>query len=158
MEEAALLVRKQYLRPGEAEAMDVNRIRFGQQVLSQYGGKSQPGKPGVAGKPGEQGVSGKPGMATPPAKPGVTAASTPAATTQQIAQTVSQPAQQQPQVTVLPINLGNQQQQQPQKPASSGAPQQAQMSSGRQAPSMNASNDDNFLTLYSKMVYNIVDG
>ena len=92
-----------------------------------------------------------------PAKPGVTAASTPAATTQQIAQTVSQPAQQQPQVTVLPINLGNQQQQ-PQKPASSGAPQQAQMSSGRQAPSMNASNDDNFLTLYSKMVYNIVDG
>ena len=91
------------------------------------------------------------------AKPGVTAASTPAATTQQIAQTVSQPAQQQPQVTVLPINLGNQQQQ-PQKPASSGAPQQAQMSSGRQAPSMNASNDDNFLTLYSKMVYNIVDG
>ena len=158
VEEAALLVRKQYLRPGEAEAMDVNRIRFGQQVLSQYGGKSQPGKPGVAGKPGEQGVSGKPGMVTPPTKPGVAAASTPAATTQQIAQTVSQPAQQQqqPQVTVLPINLGNQQQ--PQKPASSGTPQQAQMSSGRQAPSMNASNDDNFLTLYSKMVYNIVDG
>ena len=93
-----------------------------------------------------------------PTKPVVAAASTPAATQQQIAQTVSQPAQQQqqPQVTVLPINLGNQQQ--PQKPASSGTPQQAQMSSGRQAPSMNASNDDNFLTLYSKMVYNIVDG
>ena len=91
------------------------------------------------------------------AKPGVAAASTPAATTQQIAQTVSQPAQQQSQVNVVPINLGNQQQQ-PQSPPSSGAPQQAQMSSGRQAPSMNASNDDNFLTLYSKMVYNIVDG
>lgn len=91
------------------------------------------------------------------AKPGVAPATTPATTTQQIAQTVAQPAQQQPQVNVLPINLGNQQQQ-PQKPASSGAPQPAQMSSGRQAPSMNASNDDNFLTLYSKMVYNIVDG
>jgi hypothetical protein len=91
------------------------------------------------------------------AKPGVTAASTPAATTQQIAQTVAQPAQQQPQVTVLPMamNAGSAP---PQAPASSGGGQPAQMSSGRQAPSMNASNDDNFLTLYSKMVYNIVDG
>jgi hypothetical protein len=97
------------------------------------------------------------GVTTPPAKPGVAAAPTPAATTQQIAQTVAQPPpQQQSQVNVVPINLGSQQQ--PQRPASSGVPQPAQMSSGRQAPSMNASNDDNFLTLYSKMVYNIVDG
>lgn len=95
VEEAAVLVRKQYLRPGEAEAMDVNRIKYGQQVLSQYGGKSQPGKPGVAGKPGEQGVTGRPGMVAPtPTKPGVSPAPTPAATQQQIAQTVAQPAQQ----------------------------------------------------------------
>ena len=156
VEEAALLVRKQYLRPGEAEAMDVNRIRFGQQVLSQYGGKSQPGKPGVAGKPGEQGVSGKPGMVTPPAKPGVAPAGTPAATQQQIAQTVAQPPpQQQPQVTVAPMNMSTPQ---PQSPTSSGGGQPAQMSSGRQSPPMGASNDDNFFILYSKMVYSIVDG
>jgi len=37
LEEATLLVRKQYLRPGEAEAMDSNRLSFAQGVLSKYG-------------------------------------------------------------------------------------------------------------------------
>lgn len=157
VEEAAVLVRKQYLRPGEAEAMDANRIKYGQQVLSQYGGKSQPGKPGVAGKPGEQGVSGKPGMvATSSATPSVVAASTQSTTQQQIAQTVAQPPpQQQSQVTMAPMNMSTPQ---PQSPPSSGGGQPAQMSSGRQAPPMGASNDDNFFILYSKMVYSIVDG
>ena len=90
------------------------------------------------------------------AKPGVTAASTPAATTQQIAQTVSQPAQQQQQsqVTVAPMNMSTPQ---AQAPASSGGGS-GQMSSGRQPPPMGSSNDDNFFILYSKMVYSIVDG
>lgn len=95
-------------------------------------------------------------VTTPPAKPGVAAASTPAATQQQIAQTVAQPPpQQQPQVTVAPMNMSTPQ---PQAPTSSGGGQPAQMSSGRQAPPMGASNDDNFFILYSKMVYSIVDG
>ena len=90
------------------------------------------------------------------AKPGVTAASTPAATTQQIAQTVSQPTQQQQQsqVTVAPMNMSTPQ---AQAPASSGGGS-GQMSSGRQPPPMGSSNDDNFFILYSKMVYSIVDG
>jgi len=158
VEEAAVLVRKQYLRPGEAEAMDVNRIKYGQQVLSQYGGKSQPGKPGVAGKPGEQGVTGKPGMVAPtPTKPGVSPAPTPAATQQQIAQTVAQPAQQKPQVTVLPMamNAGTSA---PPKPPSSGRSPAPNMTGGRMLPAVSSTNHDNFLTLYSKMVYNIVDG
>jgi ElaB/YqjD/DUF883 family membrane-anchored ribosome-binding protein len=37
VEEAALLVRKQYLRPGEHEANDANRLRQAQNVLSRYG-------------------------------------------------------------------------------------------------------------------------
>jgi len=158
VEEAAVLVRKQYLRPGEAEAMDVNRIKYGQQVLSQYGGKSQPGKPGVAGKPGEQGVTGRPGMVAPtPTKPGVSPAPTPAATQQQIAQTVAQPAQQKPQVTVLPMamNAGTSA---PPKPPSSGRSPAPNMTGGRMLPAVSSTNHDNFLTLYSKMVYNIVDG
>ena len=91
-----------------------------------------------------------------PAKPGVAPAGTPAATQQQIAQTVAQPPpQQQSQVTMAPMNMSTPQ---PQSPPSSGGGQPAQMSSGRQAPPMGASNDDNFFILYSKMVYSIVDG
>jgi hypothetical protein len=92
-----------------------------------------------------------------PAKPVVAAASIPAATQQQIAQTVSQPAQQQPQVTVLPMamNVGPSA---PPKPPSSGGPPPPNMTSGRTLPSLSSANHDNFLTLYSKIVYNIVDG
>jgi GH24 family phage-related lysozyme (muramidase) len=94
---------------------------------------------------------------TQPQKPTVTAASTQSTTQQQIAQTVAQPPpqQQQPQVTVAPMNMSAPQSQ---APTSSGGGQPAQMSSGRQAPPMGASNDDNFFILYSKMVYSIVDG
>ena len=92
-----------------------------------------------------------------PTKPVVAAASTPAATQQQIAQTVSQPAQQQPQVTVLPMamNVGTSD---PPKPPSSGGPPPPNMTSGRKLMSLSSANHDNFLTLYSKIVYNIVDG
>jgi len=136
-----------YLRPNQAKANAPERQRRTQQIYQQL--QSSPSKQTV--------TPTSTIVAATPAKPGVTAASTQSTTQQQIAQTVAQPpVQQQAQVNVLPINLGNQQQ--PQRPTSSGAPQPAQMSSGRQSPSMNASNDDNFLTLYSKMVYNIVDG
>ena len=126
--------------------------------FAQYGNKQKNLQMGAAEVPTGLFTTSPSTVATAPSKPGVAVASTQSTTQQQIAQTVAQPPpQQQPQVTVLPMNLGNQQQQS-QKPTSSGAPQPAQMSSGAQAPSMNSSNDDNFLTLYSKMVYNIVDG
>jgi hypothetical protein len=136
-------------------------------ALNFYGGKKQqasdlqvrPGGnifynfTGPIGKLGSQPITTTTPGVTPPK---VTPSPTQAATAQQVSQTVAQPPpQQQSQVNVVPINLGSQQ---PQRPTSSGSPQPAQMSSGRQSPSMNASNDDNFLTLYSKMVYNIVDG
>jgi GH24 family phage-related lysozyme (muramidase) len=97
-------------------------------------------------------------VTTTPAKPGVAAASTPATTTQQIAQTVSQPAQQQPQVTVLPMAMNAGSTPPPPKPPSSGGSPAPNMTSGRMLPSLSSANHDNFLTLYSKMVYNIVDG
>ena len=95
--------------------------------------------------------------ATAPPKPGVAAAPTPAATQQQIAQTVAQPAQQKPQVTVLPMamNTGTST---PPKPPSSGRSPAPNMTGGRMLPAVSSANHDNFLTLYSKMVYNIVDG
>lgn len=159
VEEAALLVRKQYLRPGEAEAMDANRIKFGQQVLSQYGGQVKPGKPGVAGKPGEKGAPGKPGVAgTPGLTPSVAPAQTQATTQQQIAQTVSQPPTQQPtKVTVAPMNMASPQTQSTPSTGKSIPPPQMNKG-GATVPFLSSSNDDNFLSLYSKLVYNIIDG
>ena len=88
----------------------------------------------------------------------VAAAPTQAETAQQVSQTVAQPPpQQQSQVNVLPMNLGSAQPQQPQKSATPSSPPPA-MSSGRNLINLSSTNHDNFLTLYSKMVYNIVDG
>jgi GH24 family phage-related lysozyme (muramidase) len=90
--------------------------------------------------------------------PSVAAAPTQAATAQQVSQTVSQPPpQQQSQVNILPMNLGSAQPQQSQKSATPSSPPPA-MSSGRNLINLSSTNHDNFLTLYSKMVYNIVDG
>ncbi len=87
----------------------------------------------------------------------VTAAPTQAATQQQVAQQVSQPppSQQKPQVNVLPLNTGTPQSQKPRGQRPSPAPN---MTSGNNAPFLPSTNHDNFLTLYSKIVYNIVDG
>lgn len=72
------------------------------------------------------------------------------------ATTVAQPpiSKQQSNVSIIPMNLGSS------KSNMQGGSLPAQMgSSGAgQIPMLSASNDDNFFTLYSKIVYNIVDG
>jgi hypothetical protein len=138
-----------------------NRYKFAQSAIKQYGsGTLQPGKPGIAGKPGEKGASGKPGVdaTAQPAKPTVTPAPAPAATSQQIAQTVSQPpVQQKPQITVAPMNMASPQTQST-KVGDKAIPPPVMSKGGVSVPFLSSSNNDNFLTLYSKMVYNIVDG
>jgi hypothetical protein len=90
----------------------------------------------------------------------VAPASTQAVTQQQIAQQVSQPAvvQTQPQVNVVPLNMGQQGSRGVQKPPTTSVGQASASDSESTIPMLNSSNEDNFLTLYSKMVYNIVDG
>jgi hypothetical protein len=76
---------------------------------------------------------------------------------QQIAQQVSQPpAAQQP--VVMPINLGGGGQQQSGGGSSGGGGGGGSQGSGPSVPFLPAGNPDNFLVLYSRMVYNIVDG
>ena len=80
---------------------------------------------------------------------------------QQIAQTVSQPpASTTPQVTVAPMNLSSPQTQT--GGGGGGAAASGGGGGGKQpgpsVPFLSSSNNDNFLLLYSKMVYNIVDG
>jgi hypothetical protein len=90
------------------------------------------------------------------ATPQVAAAPTKATSQQQIAQQVSQPpAAQQP--VVMPINLGGGGQQQS-GGGSSGGGGGGSQGSGPSVPFLPAGNPDNFLVLYSRMVYNIVDG
>lgn len=74
---------------------------------------------------------------------------------QQVAQQVSQPViiAPPPQVNIVPMSGRMNQrstQQKPQLPA--------EKIGGQQVPFLMSTNNDNFLTLYSKMVYNIVDG
>ena len=74
--------------------------------------------------------------------------------------TVSQPVQQQSQVNYLPIDMsggGQQAQQQPSGGGGISAPPSPQQK-GPTQPFLPPSNPNNFLTLYSRMVYNIVDG
>jgi hypothetical protein len=86
----------------------------------------------------------------------VAAAPTSTQARQQIAQQVSQPpAAQQP--VVMPINLGGGGQQQS-GGGSSGGGGGGSQGSGPSVPFLPAGNPDNFLVLYSRMVYNIVDG
>ena len=94
----------------------------------------------------------------PPKPSAVAAAPTPAANTQQLAQSVSRPPTQQPaQITMAPMNLGSPQSQSTTAAGKSIPP--AQMAKGGvSVPFLSSSNDDNFLTLYSKLVYNVVDG
>jgi hypothetical protein len=102
-------------------------------------------------------VSSGTSTATPLTQPSVAAAQTQVTTQQQVAQQVSQPppSQQKPQVNFLPLNTGDPQppKSRGQRPASSPS-----MTSGKSAPFLSSTNHDNFLTLYSKIVYNIVDG
>ena len=96
---------------------------------------------------------------TTPQKPStVTAAQTQATNAQQVAQSVSRPPTQQPaQVTVAPMNMASPQTQSTTVGGKSIPPPQM-AKGGVSVPFLTSSNDDNFLTLYSKLVYNIVDG
>ena len=78
---------------------------------------------------------------------------------QNLATNVSQPppSQQQQQPVVMPINLGGGGQQQS-GGGSSGGGGGGSQGSGPSVPFLPAGNPDNFLVLYSRMVYNIVDG
>jgi hypothetical protein len=99
-----------------------------------------------------KGVPAAPVLPTPAQ---VAAAPTATQTRQQIAQQVAQPpAMQQP--VVMPINLGGGGQQQTGGGGVSAPP--PSQGSGPSVPFLPAGNPDNFLVLYSRMVYNIVDG
>lgn len=94
----------------------------------------------------------------PQKPPTVAAAQTQSTTQQQLAQTVSQPpTQQTPQVNIAPLNLSTPQAQST-KVGDTMAPPPVMSKGGVTVPFLSSSNHDNFLTLYSKMVYNIVDG
>jgi len=90
-----------------------------------------------------------------PSQAQVAAAPTQSVAQQQIAQQVAQPAATQ-QPVVMPINLGGGGQQQTGGGGTSGPP--PSQGSGPSVPFLPAGNPDNFLVLYSRMVYNIVDG
>ena len=91
-------------------------------------------------------------------KPIVVPAPTPAATQQQVAQTVSRPpVQQTPQINVAPMNMASPQTQSA-GPTGKTIPPAQMIKGGVTVPFLSSSNNDNFLTLYSKLVYNIVDG
>jgi len=106
--------------------------------------------------------SGKGKVTTPtqpaPQAPMVAAAQTQSTTQQELAQSVSRPAvQQTPQVNIAPLNLSTPQAQSTQV-GDTIAPPPVMNKGGVTVPFLTSSNHDNFLTLYSKMVYNIVDG
>jgi hypothetical protein len=93
-----------------------------------------------------------------PTKATVSPAQTQATNQQQLAQSVSQPpVQQPPQVNIAPLNLSTPQAQST-KVGDTVAPPPVMSKGGVTVPFLSSSNHDNFLTLYSKMVYNIVDG
>ena len=99
------------------------------------------------------------GTSTSPTAQAQAAPTAQAQVTQRVS-TVSQPVQQQSQVNYLPIDMsGGGQQTQQQSPGGGGisAPPSPQQN-GPTQPFLSPSNPDNFLTLYSRMVYNIVDG
>jgi len=76
----------------------------------------------------------------------------------QRAAAVSQIAQSQPQVNYLPIDMSGGGQQQSGGGGSSGGGGGGSQGSGPSVPFLPAGNPNNFLVLYSRMVYNIVDG
>jgi hypothetical protein len=162
VERAAVLMREGFFRPGESEAMDSNRIQFGQQVLSKYGNSAKPTKPINAIQAEslksnkESSVSGTPVQAS-----SVATSLSQQQIKEQVAQQVSQPppSQQQGQVNFMPIDLsGGQQQQQSSGGTGAVSSPPPSQKSGPTVPILPSNNPDNFLVLYSRMVYNVVDG
>jgi len=96
-------------------------------------------------------------VATAPQKP-PTVATPPPANVQQLAQTVSQPPQNTaPPLSVAPIDLSSTQTQST-KVGDKAIPAPVMSKGGVTVPFFPSSNSDNFLTLYSRIVYNIIDG
>jgi hypothetical protein len=97
-------------------------------------------------------------ISTEKGKSQVAAAPTATQTRQQIAQQVAQPppSQQQQQPIVMPIDMSGATQQQTGGGGVSAPP--STQRNGPSVPLLPAANTDNFLVLYSRMVYNIVDG
>lgn len=117
LENAAVIFRKQYERPGEAEAMDVNRIAFAKDVLRLYGGGNVP--PAVA----------------PPA---------PVLPSPRTVATTPPTPRRGP--TIIPVPTGGE-----------TASQTSSSVSGNDiVPSINTTYSENFLALYSKLIYQIV--
>ena len=92
----------------------------------------------------------------PQGKPTVAPAPTQQMVQQQVARQVAQPpaSQRTPQVNVMPMTAGGNQQSTT-KPIDTGTVEGYRQ---HQVSFLPSTNPDNFLTLYSKMVYNIVDG
>jgi hypothetical protein len=74
LEGAAIIFRKQYERPGEAEAMDANRIAFGRDVLRLYaGGNVSPAAtPPIPVLPVSSASRGRSALSAPPLRGGPT--------------------------------------------------------------------------------------
>ena len=125
LEGATLLIRKQYERPGEAEANDTARLNYARKVLAKGGNIEV----SAAVQPVQQPVRS---ALAAPGKPG------------------------QPQVSFVNLDGGAQTQVAPSGSGIVAPPAPPQ--NGPTAPSGSSFNSDNFLVLYSRMVYNIVDG
>jgi len=150
---------KIYLGYGEVGA----RFKYAQQALKGLdgytpGSRTAAAKPGADGKPG---VDGKPGMGGPETPDWVLSPEK-REELKNMATKVAQPppSQAAPSVNVMPFDFSTQMPQQKssgsQSPSSGpAAPAGAQ---GPTAPFLPAGNTDNFLILYSKIIYNIVDG
>ena len=96
--------------------------------------------------------------AAAPGKPMVAPSGGQQQTAQQVAQTVSQPpAQQSSTVTVAPMDMTSPQTQST-KMGDKAIQPPVMNKGGVSVPFLSSSNNDNFLTLYSRIVYNIVDG
>lgn len=77
---------------------------------------------------------------------------------QRIAKNISQPAQKAPQTITLPPNIIDAGVPQQQSSGGGVVPQAPSGSGSYEVPFLPTTNPDNFLTMYSRIVYNIVDG
>jgi hypothetical protein len=154
LEQATLLVRKQYLRPGESEARDDNRLRNARDVLSKFGENVKAKKLDNIQKASEQisleSSKLKDSMVSP--------SSDQTEIAQQRAAVVSQPPPTQvaSSTNILPIDLSSTQQSGGGGGSAVSSP--PSQKNGPTVPLLPSSNPDNFLVLYSKIVYNVVDG
>ena len=139
-----------FIITGKSPKLDKDFLAGGK--LSTGSASAPQATPQAAQKPGAQVA------ATPQAQAAqVEAAKTAQTQVAQRAAAVSQTAQTKPQVNYLPIDMSGGGQQQTGGGGGTSGPPPAQ-GNGPSVPFLPASNTDNFLVLYSRMVYNIVDG